>query len=280
DIDKIDAGFFNISPREAKSIDPQHRLVLEAAWEALERAGIVPASLIDSSTGVFVGIGESDYGSLMHSVPESAAYAITGTHISFAAGRIAYHLGLQGPAVATDTACSSSLVAVHLACNSLRARESSLALACGTSAISSPRTFTLLARTHALSPSGRCRTFSANADGYGRGEGAVALVLERLSDARANGREILALIRGSAVVHDGASSSITVPNGAAQRKVIRRALADARLEPEDVSYVECHGTGTSLGDPIEVHALDAVYGKARKGSQPLLVGTVKTNIGH
>ncbi len=279
-IDQFDPGFFNISPREAKSIDPQHRHVLETAWEALEHAGIVPGSLAGSRTGVFVGIGASDYGAMLRQSVDGDAYVIMGTHASFAGGRIAFHLGLQGPSVSLDTACSSSLVALHLACASLRARESSLALAGGTAIMSAPETFVQLSRTRALAPDGRSKTFSDRANGYGRGEGAIVLVLERLSDARAAGRDVLAIIRGSAVNHDGPSSGITAPNGAAQQAVIRAALADAKCEPHGVDYIECHGTGTVLGDPIEVGALAAVYAKQRPKQQPLLLGTIKTNIGH
>ncbi|PRQ09063.1 type I polyketide synthase [Enhygromyxa salina] len=279
-IDRFDPGFFGISPREAKSIDPQHRLLLETAWEALEHAGIVPGSLAGTRTGVFVGIGASDYGSLMRDAVDGDGYAIMGSHVSFAPGRIAFHLGLQGPSIALDTACSSSLVALHLACASLRARESTIALACGAAAMTDPHTFVQLSRTRALAPDGRSKAFSDRADGYGRGEGAIVLVLERLSDAVASGREVLAVIRGSAVNHDGASSGLTAPNGLAQQAVIRAALSDANLEPNEIDYVECHGTGTILGDPIEVGALAAVHAKGRTNDRPLLLGTVKSNLGH
>ncbi|MGK4008526.1 amino acid adenylation domain-containing protein [Sorangium sp. So ce1036] len=282
-IDLFDAAFFGISPREAKHIDPQHRLLLEAAWHALEGAGVVPASLRDSRTGVFVGIGPSDYELLQGTSQEADAYAVMGTHSSFAAGRLAFTLGLQGPALSVDTACSSSLVALHLACQSLRRGECDLALAGGVQVMAAPDGFVLLSRARALAPDGRSKTFSAQADGYGRGEGVVVLALERLGDARARGRDILAVIRGSAVNHDGASSGITAPNGTSQQKVLRAALEDARLTPADVDVIECHGTGTSLGDPIEVQALAAVYGEgraARGAERPLLLGAVKTNIGH
>jgi acyl transferase domain-containing protein/D-arabinose 1-dehydrogenase-like Zn-dependent alcohol dehydrogenase/acyl carrier protein len=278
DVDGFDPEFFNVSPREARSIDPQHRLLLEAAWEALETAGIIPASLRESLTGVFVGIGPSDYGRLAQD--HGDAYGITGTHGSFGAGRIAFTLGLQGPAIGVDTACSSSLVALHLACNSLRAHECSLALAAGVQVMVAPDAFLALARTHALAPDGRSKTFSVHADGYGRGEGVVVLALERLSVAEAKQRTILALIRGSAVNHDGPSSGITAPNGTSQQKVLRAALANARLTPAQIDVVECHGTGTSLGDPIEVGALAAVYGEGRPREQPLLIGALKTNVGH
>jgi acyl transferase domain-containing protein/NADPH:quinone reductase-like Zn-dependent oxidoreductase/acyl carrier protein len=280
DVTRFDPGFFNISPREARAIDPQHRLLLEAAWEALERAGVVPGSLRESRTGVFVGIGPSDYASLLQGSDDADAYEVMGTHASFAAGRVAFTLGLQGPALGVDTACSSSLVALHLACNSLRSGECSLALAGGVQVIASPHPFVALARTHALAPDGRSKTFSANADGYGRGEGVVVLALERLSTANERGHEVLALILGSAINHDGPSSGITAPNGTSQQKLLRTALLDAGLRPEDVDVVECHGTGTSLGDPIEVQALAAVYGEGRASDRPLLLGAVKTNVGH
>ncbi|WP_437712864.1 SDR family NAD(P)-dependent oxidoreductase [Sorangium sp. So ce448] len=279
-VDLFDAPFFGISPREARRVDPQHRLLLETAWGALEDAGILPGSLKDSTTGVFIGAGPSDYAFLRGSVEEVEAYDFMGTLSSFAAGRLAFSLGLQGPAIAVDTACSSALVALHLACKALRNGECDLALAGGGSVMAVPETFIVLSRTRALAPDGRSKTFSANADGYGRGEGVVVLALERLADARARGRRILAVVRGSAINHDGASSGITVPNGVAQQKVIRAALKDAGVGPTDVDVVECHGTGTALGDPIEVHALAAVYGEGRAPSDPVLVGAVKTNIGH
>ncbi|HEX9307516.1 MAG TPA: type I polyketide synthase, partial [Anaeromyxobacter sp.] len=279
-VDLFDANFFGISPREAKHIDPQHRLLLEAAWQALEHAGLLPAALKDSRTGVFVGIGPSDYALLARGTEGAEAYTITGAPPSFAAGRLSYTLGLQGPALSVDTACSSSLVALHLACQSLRRRECDLALAGGVQVLAAPEPFVLLSRMRAVAPDGRSKTFSANADGYGRGEGVVVVALERLSDARARGHHVLAVVRGSAVNHDGASSGITAPNGTSQQKVLRAALDDAGLRPADVDFVECHGTGTSLGDPIEIQALAAVYGDARPPEAPLLLGAVKTNIGH
>lgn len=276
-IDLFDAPFFAVNHREARYIDPQHRLLLETAWEALEDAGVVPASLKDSSTGVFVGIGPSDYGALQK---KADAYSAMGTASSFAAGRVAFTFGLQGPAISVDTACSASLVALHLACQSLRKGECHLALAAGVQLIAGPGSFEVLSRTRALAPDGRCKTFSANADGMGRGEGVVVLALERLADARARGHEVLALVRGSAVNHDGASTGITAPNGTSQQKVLRAALADAGLRPSDIDMVECHGTGTSLGDPIEIQALAAVYGADREADRPLLLGALKPNIGH
>nr|QDA77044.1 polyketide synthase [Jahnella sp. MSr9139] len=279
-IDLFDPAFFGISPREAKHVDPQHRLLLEVAWQALEDAGVVPSSLRDSRTGVFIGVGPGEYGLLQNAGEAADAYALTGTQASFAAGRLAFTLGLQGPALSIDTACSSSLVALHLACQALRRRECDLALAGGAQALAGPDTFVVLSRTRAIAPDGRSKTFSGRADGYGRGEGAVVLTLERLSDARARRRNVLAIIRGSAVNHDGASSGITAPSGPSQQKVIRAALDDAGLAPADIDAVECHGTGTSLGDPIEVQALAAVYGEGRPHDRPLLLGALKTNVGH
>ncbi|WP_159397496.1 type I polyketide synthase [Sorangium cellulosum] len=278
-VDLFDAGFFGISPREAEHIDPQHRLLLETSWEALEHAGIVPADLKESATGVFVGIREGDYGMARVDPTAVEAFDLQGNASSFAAGRLAFVLGTHGPALTVDTACSSSLVALHLGCQALRNGECTLALVAGASVIS-PSTFVMLSRTRALAPDGRSKTFSAQADGYGRGEGVVVLALERLSSAQAHGRDILAVIRGSALSHDGASSSITAPSGTSHQKAVRGALADARLEPADVDFVECHGTGTALGDPIEVHALGAVYAQGRPSHAPLLLGALKTNIGH
>jgi polyketide synthase 12 len=277
-IDQFDPAFFGISPREAKNIDPQHRFLLEAAWQALENAGVVPSSLRDSLTGVFVGLGPSDYDLLRQGPGE--AYTFTGTQTSFAAGRLSFTLGLQGPAMAVDTACSSSLVAFHLACNSLRNHECELALAGGVQILAAPDVFVQLSRTRALAPDGRSKTFSANANGYGRGEGVIVFALERLSDAKAKGHEVLAIVRGTAVNHDGASSGLTAPNGTSQQKLLRAALDDAQLQPTDLDFVECHGTGTALGDPIEVQAIAAVYGEGRPPDHPLLLGAVKTNIGH
>ncbi|BCL17956.1 type I polyketide synthase [Micromonospora sagamiensis] len=281
-VDAFDAGFFGVSPREAVSLDPQQRLLLEVAWAALEDAGQVPTRLAGSRTGVFVGIGTDDYSLLLRSADPASmdAYTGTGNAFSVAAGRLSYLLGLQGPSMAVDTACSSSLVAVHLACRSLRSGESDLALAAGVHLVLTPEGTIYLSRTRALSPDGRCKTFDASADGYGRGEGCGVVVLKRLSDARRDGDRVLAVIRGSAVNHDGPSSGLTVPNGLAQQELIRTALADAGVAPADVDYVEAHGTGTSLGDPIEVDALAAGLGKDRPADRPLLVGSVKTNIGH
>ena len=283
DIDKFDAEFFNISPREARSLDPQQRLLLEVAWEALENAGQAPDRLAGSQTGVFMGIMTDDYSKLHVKAEDSSnidAYFVTGVNFSFAAGRLSYVLGLHGPSLSIDTACSSSLVAVHLACRSLRFRECDVALAGGVSLILSPELYITLSRFRALSADGRCKTFDAAADGFGRGEGCGVVVLKRLSDALANGDNILALIRGSAVNHDGPSGGLTVPNGLAQQAMIRQALTDARVRPAEVSYVEAHGTGTSLGDPIEVRALGAVLGEGRAVDNRLMIGSAKSNIGH
>ena len=280
-VDEFDADFFGIAPREAVNIDPQQRLLLEVSWEALENAGISPEQLAGSKSGVFLGINNSDYTQLQISSDVTKnAYFFTGGTFSVAAGRLAYFLGLQGPALAIDTACSSSLVGVHLSCQSLRAGECRLALAGGVNLMLSPQATNVLSQMRALAADGRCKTFDASADGYGRGEGCGVVVLKRLSDAVADGDNILALIRGTAVNHDGRSSGLTVPNGLAQQAVIREALANGKVEPNQVSYVEVHGTGTALGDPIEVEALSAVLSTERSINQSLMLGSVKTNIGH
>ena len=281
-IDRFDPKFFGISPREATTMDPQQRLVLEVAWEALERAGQAPDRLAGSATGVFLGITTGDYADLVKAAgPEALdVYMATGNAHNAAAGRVSYVLGLNGPSMAVDTACSSSLVAVHLACQSLRTGESRLALAGGVNVILTPDPFVIFSRWGMMAPDGRCKTFDARADGFVRSEGCGIVVLKRLSDAQADGDEILAVIRGSAVNQDGASSGLTVPNGLAQQAVVRQALRVAGVEPADVAYVEAHGTGTALGDPIELEALDAVLGAARPASRPLVLGSVKTNLGH
>lgn len=276
-VDQFDADFFGITPREANHLDPQQRLLLEVGWEAIEHAGTSAASLIGTNTGVFVGISGVDY--VKQSALECSfadGYSATGNAHSAAAGRLSYTMGLQGPCVAMDTACSSSLVALHLACMSLRNRECDAALAGGVNLMLTPLTTVLFSKLRMLSPSGRCRTFDAAADGYVRGEGCGIIFLKRLSDAIANDDRLLAVLRGTAVNQDGRSAGLTVPNGPAQQKVIRRALTFA--SPDDVDYVEAHGTGTALGDPIEMHALKAVFASGRK--KPLYVGSVKTNIGH
>jgi len=282
-VDRFDAAFFGISPREAMALDPQHRLLLEVSWEALERAGQIRDRLDCTPAGVFVGMTTNDYERLLQeagSAGQEGTYLLSGNALNFASGRLSYTLGLQGPSMVMDTACSSSLVAVHLACQSLRARECEFALAGGVNLILSPDPYVAACRARMVSPGGRCKTFDASADGYVRGEGCGVVVLKRLSDAVADRDPILALIRGSAVNQDGPSSGLTVPNGRAQEALIRRALAVAKLEPADVSYVEAHGTGTSLGDPIEIHALGAALCRERSRDDALLVGSVKTNIGH
>ena len=281
-VDLFDAEFFGISPREAINLDPQQRLLLEVSWSALENAGQTWSKLKNSPTGVFMGICTDDYAELsMHQNQKSVnAYSGLGTHRSIAVGRISHLLGLQGPNIQLDTACSTSLVAVHLACQSLRSGESNLALAGGVNLILSPTSTIGRCKLKALSPDGRCKTFDATANGYSQGEGCGVVVLKRLSDAIADGDSIAALIRGSAINHDGASSGLTVPNRMAQRKVIKAALTNAKVEPDRISYIEAHGTGTSLGDPIEIEALASIYGANRSLENPLMVGSVKTNFGH
>ncbi len=282
-IDRFDATFFGISPREAVCMDPQHRLVLEVSWEALEYAGIATAGLNGSRTGVFVGIGQNGYARLKLGGADKTqidTYDGTGNFLCFAPGRLAYILGLRGPNLAIDTACSSSLVAIHQACQSLRVGDCDLALAGGVQLVISPEITIFLSRAHVLSPDGRCKTFDAAADGFGRGEGCGMIVLKRLSDALKDRDTILALIRGSAINHDGTSSGLTVPNERAQEQLILQAIQNANVEPNRVTYIEAHGTGTSLGDPIEVNALAASLCKDRTSDNPLIIGSVKTNIGH
>jgi acyl transferase domain-containing protein/acyl carrier protein len=280
--DEFDAEFFNIAPREAAAIDPQQRLLLEVAWEALENAGINPQSIRGTQTGVFIGLTTNDY---YHSVAgklrreQIDAYIPFGNAPNFAAGRLSYFLGARGPAVVMDTACSSSLVAIHLACESLRRRETDAALAAGVNLILSPENSIACSRFGMLSPDGTCKTFDADANGYVRSEGCGVVVLKRLQDAQRDGDSVLAVVRGSAVNQDGASSGQTVPNGPAQQALMRQALHVARLAPSEVDYIEAHGTGTGLGDPIELDALAEVYGD-RDGSAPLVLGSVKTNLGH
>ncbi len=283
DVDRFDAAFFGIAPREAVTLDPQQRLLLEVAWEALEYAGIAPDRLAASSTGVFVGISGSDYGQLLTMSGGPAridTYYGTGNALSAAAGRLSYVLGLRGPSLAVDTACSSSLVAVHLACQSLLRGECDAALAGGVSLILSPVATVNLCRARMLARDARCKTFDAAADGYVRGEGCGVVVLKRLSDAVRDGDNVLALVRGSAVNQDGRSSGLTAPNGPAQEAVIRAALVAGGIDPTRVSYVEAHGTGTPLGDPIEIQALAAVLGAGRGADRAVAIGSVKTNIGH
>ena len=278
DVAGFDADFFAISPREAEAMDPQQRLLLEVAWEALEHAGIAPDSLGDTRTGVMMGLSSWDYTVVnMERDAEIDAYMGTGNMHSTAAGRISYLLGLRGPAVAVDTACSSSLVAVHLACQSLRLRESDLALAGGVQLSLSPSTSIAMSKWSALSPRGRCHAFDAAADGFVRGEGVGVVVLKRLADAVRDGDRVLAVVRGSAVNQDGRSNGMTAPNVLAQRDVITDALRVGGVAPDTVNYIEAHGTGTVLGDPIEFEALTATYGR---GDAPCALGAVKTNLGH
>jgi acyl transferase domain-containing protein len=282
-VDQFDPAFFGISPREAEKMDPQQRLLLEVAWEALENANIAPSSLFSSRTGVFLGMTTSDYAHLeTRELGQQAldAYFGSGVAHSIATGRLSYFLGLNGPSISVDTACSSSLVSTHLAVQSLRTGESDLALAGGVNLILTPDGMITASRSRMMSFDGRCKTFDSHADGYVRGEGCGIIVLKRLSDAQQDGDRILAVIAGSALNQDGRSNGLTAPNGLAQEAVIRAALKDAGLAPEDVDYIEAHGTGTSLGDPIEIRALGAVFSSARSPHQPLRVGSVKTNIGH
>lgn len=279
-VDQFDAAFFGITPREAMTLDPQQRLLLELSWLALEEAGVAPSAVANTRTGVYVGLSGLDYMQILkRDMVEENAFAVSGVSHSIAGGRISYFLGAQGPNISLDTACSSSMAAVHLGVKALRGRECDMVLAGGVNLQLTPEATIMTSRARMMSPTGRCHSFDAAADGYVRADGCAMIALKRLSDARRDGDQILALIRGSALNQDGRSSGLTAPNGPAQEAVIRAALADARAKPADIAFIEAHGTGTSLGDPIEVNALASVF-RERPAERPLLIGSIKANIGH
>ncbi len=281
-IDLFDPEFFGIAPREAVSMDPQQRLLLEVTWESLENAGQNPLGLAASKTGVFIGIWSNDYSTIQitNQVPKLDMYFGAGNSNSIASGRISYVLGLRGPCVSIDTACSSSLLAAHLACQSLRTGECDVALAGGVNLILSPYSTIIATKSNMLSRDGHCKTFDASADGYVRGEGCGIVVMRRLADAIEHKDHIYAVIRGTATNHDGRSNGLSAPSARAQEGVIRSAFADAEISPAQVHYIEAHGTGTNLGDPIEMEALGEVFDQSHSAFDPLFIGTVKTNIGH
>ena len=285
DIDQFDAEFFRISPSEAEFLDPQQRMMLETSWKALEDAGIDPETLRGSSASVYAGMSNNDYRYLIldgadTSLPATSLYTITGTSLNTAIGRVSYVLGLEGPAMTVDTACSSSLVAMHEAVAALHRGETDIALAGGVQLILSGKLTELRANAGMLSPDGTCKTFDATANGYVRGEGCGMVVLKRLDDAKRDGDHIWAVVAATAINQDGTSDGLTVPRGTAQRAVIEEALSRSQLAPTDINYLEAHGTGTPVGDPVEINAAAQVYGEGRTPDEPLLIGSVKTNIGH